>query len=92
MLGLAYTGQFKRDYKREKNGQHSEGLDELLKTVTDLLRSGTKLPVANKDHALKGKWTGSRDCHLKPDLVLIYCETETVIELARVGSHSELFG
>ncbi|KQY93973.1 hypothetical protein ASD21_10350 [Caulobacter sp. Root1455] len=92
MLDLAYTRRFKRDYKREKKGHHSEDLDELLKAVTELLCGGTKLPAANNDHALKGKWTGSRDCHLKPDLVLIYRQTETAIELVRVGSHSEVFG
>jgi mRNA interferase YafQ len=92
MLYIAYTGQFKRDYKREKAGRHAKDLDVLLKAVTDLLCAGAELPAANKDHALKGKWTGSRDCHLKPDLVLIYRETDTAIELVRVGSHSELFG
>jgi mRNA interferase YafQ len=92
MLDLAYTGQFKRDYKREKSGQHAADLDGLLKTVTDLLRAGSALPASNKDHALKGTWKGARDCHLKPDLVLIYRKTKTAIELARVGSHSEVFG
>ena len=57
-----------------------------------LLRAGTKLPAANKDHALKGNWKGARDCHLKPDLVLIYRKTAVAIELARIGSHSEVFG
>jgi mRNA interferase YafQ len=92
MLDLAYTGQFKRDYKREKNGQYAADIDGLLKTATDLLRAGTKLPAANKDHALKGNWKGARDCHLKPDLVLIYRKTAVAIELARIGSHSEVFG
>lgn len=91
MLDLSYTGQFKRDYKREKAGQHADDLDEILKAVTDMLREGTKLPAANKDHALKGKWKCARDCHLKPDLVLIYRKTETAIELVRLGSHSEIF-
>jgi mRNA interferase YafQ len=92
MLAIAYTRQFKRDYKREKNGQHAAGIDGLLKATTDLLRAGTKLPAANKDHELKGSWKGARDCHLKPDLVLIYRKTAVAIELARIGSHSEVFG
>lgn len=91
-MALSYTGQFKRDYKREKAGQHAADLDDLLKEVTDLLRAGSKLPAANKDHQLKGKWKDTRDCHLKPDLVMIYRKTETEIELVRLGSHSELFG
>jgi len=92
MLDLAYTRQFKRDYKREKNGQHADDLDSLLEVVTTALRNREKLPAANKDHPLKGEWKGARDCHLKPDLVLIYRKTAKEIELARVGSHSELFG
>ena len=92
MLDLAYTGQFKRDYKREQNGQHAADIDRLLQAVTDLLRAGGRLPAANKDHALKGNWKGARDCHLKPDLVLIYRKTAVAIELVRMGSHSELFG
>ncbi len=92
MLDLAYTGQFNRDYKREKSGQHTADLDALLKTVTDLLQAGSALPASNKDHALKGAWKGARDCHLKPDLILIYRKTKTAIEWARVGSHSEVFG
>lgn len=91
MLALEITGQFKRDYKREKAGRHSD-LDEVFKAVTDLLVSQKPLPVANSDHPLKGAWKGCRDCHLKPDLVMIYRKSKTAIELVRVGSHSELFG
>jgi mRNA interferase YafQ len=91
MLPLEITGQFKRDYKREKAGQHTD-LDEIFRAVTDLLVNGRPLPTANRDHLLKGEWKGCRDCHLKPDLVLIYRKTSTAIELLRIGSHSELFG
>lgn len=90
MLALEITGQFKRDYKREKSGQHAD-VEELLKAVTNLLVSKAELPVANKDHPLKGEWKGFRDCHLKPDLVLIYRRSKTAIELVRLGSHSLLF-
>ena len=91
MLPIEITGQFKRDYKREKAGQHAD-LDEVFKAVTDVLVNKKPLPAANKDHLLKGEWRGCRDCHLKPDLVLIYRKTRTGIELLRIGSHSELFG
>ena len=91
MLTLQITGQFKRDYKREKAGRHAD-LDAVFRAVSELLANGKPLPTANKDHPLKGEWKGCRDCHLKPDLVLIYRKTETAIELLRIGSHSELFG
>ena len=90
MLALEITGQFKRDYKREKAGKHAD-LDAVFKTVADLLVSEKPLPVANRDHPLKGDWKGCRDCHLKPDLVMIYRKTRTSTELLRLGSHSGLF-
>jgi mRNA interferase YafQ len=50
------------------------------------------LPIANRDHPLKGEWRGYRDCHVKPDLVLIYAKRGAdLLRLARLGSHSELF-
>jgi len=53
MLALEITGQFKRDYKREKAGRHTD-LDAVFKATVDLLVSETPLPVANRDHPLKG--------------------------------------
>lgn len=91
MLTLKVTGQFKRDYKREKAGRHAD-LDEVFNVVTNLLVNEKSLPASNKDHPLKGEWRGCRDCHLKPDLVLIYRKNTAAIELLRIGSHSEVFG
>lgn len=49
-------------------------------------------PSKYRDHALIGDWSGYRECHLKPDLLLIYKKVEqSVLQLARLGSHSELF-
>lgn len=83
---------FKRDYKRERRGAHKEELDALLRVVIELLIDGKPLPASTRDHPLAGEWKGWRDCHLKPDLVLIYRLEGDELELARVGSHSELFG
>jgi mRNA interferase YafQ len=52
--------------------------------------SDTPLPPHYKDHALTGNWLDYRDCHLKPDLVLIYQITDNDLILVRLGSHSEL--
>jgi len=57
-----------------------------------LLASGSPLPEKYRDHPLKGNLKGLRDCHLRPDMVVIYACSDTMIELVRVGSHSELFG
>lgn len=90
MLEITQTGAFKRDYKREKGGQHSD-LEDDFKAVVALLANRKPLPQSNKDHPLKGKWRGYRDCHIRPDLVLIYRRTKTTLELVRIGSHSEIF-
>ena len=49
------------------------------------------LPERNRDHALSGNWSGYRECHVRPDLLLIYEMAEGVLRLIRLGSHSELF-
>lgn len=50
------------------------------------------LPEGNRDHALGGEWRDFRECHLRPDLLLIYKKRdEGVLQLVRMGSHSELF-
>jgi mRNA interferase YafQ len=91
MRDVKYTNRFKRDYRREKSGLHSKKLDALLMEVVDLLAVDAKLPPRNSDHPLSGEWTDHRDCHLKPDLVLIYRKPDADrLELVRLGSHSEL--
>jgi mRNA interferase YafQ len=56
-----------------------------------MLVNDQTLPAALRDHALTGKWQTFRDCHLRPDLVLIYRKRESeFLELLRLGSHSEL--
>lgn len=68
-------------------------MDSLLSAVLERLVSNMVLPESNRDHALSGDWAGYRECHVKPDLLLIYRKVdEAALRLARLGSHSELFG
>jgi mRNA interferase YafQ len=90
MRKIDLQSRFKRDYKREKRANPS--LDTILTPVLEMLVMDTVLPERLSDHALRGEWKGFRDCHIKPDLVLIYAKSEGVLSLARLGSHSELFG
>jgi mRNA interferase YafQ len=91
MREIRYTTRFKRDYRREKSGRHSKRLDALLMEVVDLLANDTALPRANFDHPLGGEWSDHRDCHIRPDLILIYRKPDrAILELVRLGSHSEL--
>jgi mRNA interferase YafQ len=88
MRQILHTSQFKRDYKKRFR---ERGLDELLSGVIDSLASGGSLPAKLRDHPLKGGYAGCRECHLKPDLLLIYVQTQDELRLIRLGSHSELF-
>jgi mRNA interferase YafQ len=91
MRDVKHTRRFKRDYRREKSGLHSKNLDALLMETVNLLAADTALPHRNFDHPLSGEWGDCRDCHLKPDLVLIYRKPDDdSLELVRLGSHSEL--
>lgn len=88
---VRYTKRFKRDYRREQSGIHSKKLDALLMEVVDLLAADAALPRRNFDHPLTGEWSDHRDCHIRPDLVLIYRKPDAdSLELVRLGSHSEL--
>jgi mRNA interferase YafQ len=94
MRTIERSSAFKRDYKRVKaTPRHSKDIDSLVSTVVTLLLLDQVLPESNRDHALSGDWAGYRECHLKPDLLLIYRKPDAdTLRLARLGSHSELFG
>lgn len=91
MRTIEWTGQFKRDYRREGKGQHRATLDEALFPTVEMLANDTPLELRRRDHALTGNWKDYRDCHIKPDLVLIYQKPDgDTLRLVRLGSHSEL--
>jgi len=91
MRKISRTTRFKKDYKREAKGQHRATLDADLIFVLTLLIADSPLPPILRDHALTGDWKDHRDCHVKPDLVLIYRLPDAdTLELVRLGSHSEL--
>lgn len=91
MRTIERTGQFKRDYKRKSKGQHRLVLDDVFLAVLKLLIADKPLPAKYRDHLLSGDWADHRDCHIKPDLVLIYrLPDEVTLQLVRIGSHSEL--
>lgn len=90
MLEIFYTNQFKKDFKKaKKQGKNLEKLKEVLV----LLQKQQTLPPKYKDHALTGNYTGTRECHIEPDWLLIYKidGDKLILTLARIGSHSELF-
>ena len=91
MRTIERTGQFKRDYKRESRGRHRGSLDASLVRIVRPLANDGPLESRHHDHALSGEWNDHRDCHVKPDLVLIYQKPDTeTLRLVRLGSHSAL--
>ena len=91
MRTIERSAQFKRDYRRERAGPRRWTLDEDFSAVVVLLAHDEQLPVRYVDHALGGNLRGLRDCHVYPDLVLLYEKPEsTTLRLIRLGSHSEL--
>lgn len=91
MRQIERTSQFKRDYKREAKGLHRATLDDDLIAIMLALAADEALAPKHRDHALTGEWKDYRDCHIKPDLVLIYQKPdEDTLRLVRLGSHAEL--
>ena len=91
MRTIERTRQFKRDYKRESRSRQRTSLDAHLASVVETLARDQPLEPRHHDHALSGEGSDHRDCHLKPDLVLIYRKPDAeTLRLVRLGSHSEL--
>ena len=87
MRTIERSNQFKRDYKRELKGQRGKKLPRALVDLLDLLVNDKPLDVKYRDHGLSSAWGGYRDCHVWPDLVLIYSLPDAkTIRLARLES------
>jgi mRNA interferase YafQ len=84
------TNQFKRDYRKiAASGRYAK--KDLLNLV-EILANDKLVPLRYRDHALIGNWLGYRECHIKPDWILIYKKTlQNELLLIRTGSHSYLF-
>ena len=92
MRTIERSTKFKKDYKRELKGRYRDILESELKTVLVTLMKDESLDIRYRDHDLSGNWAGYRECHIKPDLLLIYRKMDgDILKLARLGSHSELF-
>ena len=92
MRSIKRSTTFKKDYKRVKaNPKHAKNLNAQLSSLLQMLVQDKPLPDTYRDHDLIGNWKGFRECHLKPDLLLIYRQLDDELQLARLGSHNELF-
>lgn len=91
MRTIRQSGQFKRDLKREGKGQHRKVLQDEFVALIAKLGADKPLEPRHRDHLLTGDWRDHRDCHVRPDLILIYRKPDDqTLELVRLGSHAEL--
>ena len=91
-LTLRVASRYKKDQKRRVKTLTETQKDKLKAAIITLLK-GSRLPEIYKDHLLTGEWYAYRECHIAPDLLLIYKIVKQAKELllVRLGSHSELF-
>ncbi|MEN8904909.1 MAG: type II toxin-antitoxin system YafQ family toxin [Clostridiales bacterium] len=92
MLKLIYMTPFKKDFKKQKIKMNFDDFNEFFEVINKL-RNSEVLEEKYIDHPLSGEYKDCRDCHIKPDLVLIYKinKKEHNLTLIRFNSHSELF-
>ena len=84
------SSAFKKAIKKFK---HQSEVLEKIENIIDTLADNKPLDSNHKDHALQGEYTGYRECHIEPELLLIYKKQDDILVLVcfRLGSHSELF-
>lgn len=90
ILKRKITNQFKKDFKKYR---HNKSFVEEFEKVIKILCNQEKLPAKYKDHQLKWEYLWTRECHIKPDILLVYKIEKQSLELLllRLWSHSELF-
>lgn len=92
MRAIILSGQFKKDLKLARKRHLPE--KEIFDVIRILAEDGV-LPPDKHDHVLVGNFAGCRECHIRPDWLLIYRKQEDgvlgLLQLVRTGSHSDLF-
>lgn len=88
MLKVTRAGKFRKDVKTcQKRGCNME----LMKAVITSLAVPEELEKKHRPHQLTGEYSGFSECHIQPDWLLIYRQTDTELQLYRTGTHSDLF-
>jgi len=90
MKKIIPSPKYKKDYKRFRNDPKK--IAELFK-ILRMLENEIPIPKEYKPHMLTGNYAGCMECHIENDFLLIWMDPNTdIINLVRLGSHSELFG
>lgn len=89
MKKLHVTTQYKKDYKRFRNNPSKV---RKLMAILNMLQAEIPIPAEYYPHMLTGNFAGYMECHIEGDFLLIWFDREAdMIDLVRLGSHSELF-
>ena len=93
MEAKRYKIDFSKKFRKEYKKAIKQGYAKKVDSIIEKLANNEPLEPKHKDHALKGEYIGYRECHIEPDLLLIYKKQEDILVLVcfRLGSHSELF-
>ncbi|HBB44325.1 MAG TPA: type II toxin-antitoxin system YafQ family toxin [Candidatus Yonathbacteria bacterium] len=94
MYELAFAKSFKKSIKRLLKSKDSKVVKERLEMIIEIISQRKTLGSKYRDHALQGAFGGYRECHIKPDVLLLYeiDERRLLVTLVNIGSHSGLFG
>lgn len=89
MKTIHYSTKAKKDLKKYRNNLQ---LMKALFDVLDKLQKGEAIPNKYKPHELTGNYKGCMECHVGNDFLLIWIDTTSdMVNIIRIGSHSELF-
>ena len=93
MATKIYKVDFSKKFKKEYKKIIKQGYAKKVDSIIEKLANNEILEPKHKDHALKGEYVGYRECHIEPDLLLIYKKQEDILVLVcfRLGCHSEVF-
>lgn len=90
MKQLQPTTQYRKDLKRYKNNPAKLAA---LAEILEKLKNEQPIPAHYRPHLLQGNYKGCMECHVQGDFLLVWMDEErNIVELVRLGSHSELFG
>ncbi len=94
MYELAFSKSFKKSIKRLAQANDYKVVNERLEVIIEDIKQRKTLGLKYRDHALHGAWVGYRECHIRPDVLLLYeiDDNMQMVTMVNIGSHSELFG
>jgi mRNA interferase YafQ len=88
LLNVIPSNKFQKDLALAR--KRGKSMDK-IQSIINILAMEKPLPEKYRTHILSGKWKKYYECHIEPDWLLIYRAEDGALELARTGTHSDLF-